>query len=252
MKNETRNEMSGPFLFDHMALKGNSGAVRGPERDEQLPWQKCDTCGQKDWHPLLARYGLGVPESLDRDLFRKHHVLSIEEFDSVLQHIPVDEHLRRTLLPGTRIGSPSFKLLTAPYDFVSEDSMFVSERTLDVVRARGVRVDGTPVNVFSRGKGSVPNYYHIVPNVASIMDPEWLKLELVQCWRCENWWPKPGLRSPKLVLNDKARVLRSQWPERVGVVYAKDIRSVYYSAEFVQACQDAKLTGMGFQQVSWA
>jgi hypothetical protein len=27
---------------------------------------------------------------------------------------------------------------------------------------------------------------------------------------------------------------------------------MYYSPEFVEACPDAKLTGTGFEQVSWA
>jgi hypothetical protein len=213
----------GPFYFSHMAVQGSEGEVRGPDREEQLPWRKCDDCGQKEWHFQLARYGLGIPRTLDRKLFTSYHALSLEEFDVMLQHFPVTDEVRRTLLPGTRIGNPSYELITAPYDFVSEVSMFVSERTLDGVRARGVQVDAVPVNVISSRKRPIPNYYYIIPRIAAIMDPEWLKIEKVQCWRCGNWWLKPDLRLPKIVLDCNGRVMRSRWPDRSGVVYSSDI-----------------------------
>jgi hypothetical protein len=242
---------NGAFYFSHMAVEGIEGEVSGPEREDQLPFRRCNVCGEDEWHPQLARYGLLIPPSMDRDLFVSYHVLSFEDFDCLVKELTPDENVRKTLLPGTRIGNPTFRLLTRQCDFVSKGiTEFVSERTLACIRERGVHVETVPVNVVGREK-RMTGYSYILPVIRSLMDEEWLKLEMVQCPHCREWRTKPGIRLPKIVLMDKARAVRSRWPDGEGVVYSPDVRATYYSPEFVGACRDANLDGIGFGQVSW-
>ncbi len=222
------------------------------EDEPELPSRRCDACGQEERHNQIARYGLGIPRSLDSKLFTTYHVLSIGNFDALLSHFPLDDSIRLHLLPGTRIGNPTFTLLTKLYDFVSKGStVFISEHALDCVRARGIRVDTIPVNVTSLGSRLAANYYYILPHIGRLMDPAWIRLEEDQCWKCQNWSLRPGLGFPRIVRMRNARVLKSQWPRAMGVIYSKDINATFYSTEFVEACRDAKLTGMGFGEVSW-
>jgi hypothetical protein len=85
-----------------------------------------------------------------------------------------------------------------------------------------------------------------------VIDTDWLAQEKVQCGVCGQWHLKPGLRLPKTVLIHKAHVAKRRWPKKHAVVYSPDLGNLLYSPEFVGACSEANLTGLGFEPVYWA
>jgi hypothetical protein len=243
----------GPFIFNEMALKGQGGEVSGPKEKWRLPARECSLCQDTEWHLGLARFDLDFSIDVMRKLFPKSlsYKLSFQDFGKLVGQFTSNPKLQKELLPGTHLGVPNFWLLTKPREFVWWVLIpLISERTLNCVRERGVHVNAVPVHVKGRSK-TVPNYFHLIPVITNLMDENWLALEKSQCPFCKEWRKKPGIRLPKIVVDDKAQIVKSRWPENEGVVYSPDIGGTYYSPEFVQACRDAKLDGMGFTQVWW-
>jgi hypothetical protein len=106
------------------------------------------------------------------------------------------------------------------------------------------------VKVVGRAK-SLKHYFSLVPVIRNVMDPEWMKQEMEECPACRQWRSRPDIRLRKKVLLSKCHVVKSRWPARCGVVYSPDLEGLVYSPEFVQACLEAKLEGLGFRPGTW-
>jgi len=244
-------QRQGPFWFSHWEVVVHDTELSKSKSGPVLPGRECEVCGERELHTELARYDIDPPKSVDRKLLKGENSLSVAEYESLLDAFAVKQEIRDTLLPGTEIGQPTFRLLGRQHDFLCSGLVqIVSESVLQCARERRVLVNAVKVTVRGRAKLK-RQYYSLLPTIRSVMDKDWLREEMVQCTSCKQWRLRPGIRLPKKVLIDKAHVLQRLWPKNHGVVYSPDLGNLLYSPEFVDACQYAQLVGSGFKQVSW-
>ena len=241
-----------PFWFSALAVDVDDTCLAKLTPDYALSGRECDACGERELHLELARFDVQPPKTIERRLLTGEETLSRQEYDCLLQHLAVDGPTKTALLPGTEIGKPIFRLLGRQHDFLSCNAIqIVSESVLACTRAYGVIVNAVPVEVVGRAK-KIKSYFSLLPALRTVVDEAWLKEELVECAVCKQWGPKPGVRLRKKVLIDKAQVVKARWPKNQGVVYSPDLGNLLYSPEFVRACQEANLAGLGFRQVFWS
>jgi hypothetical protein len=231
------------------------GEVKASGEEFDIPARICQDCGEYAWLRDMARYDIGIPNGPDRALVSVSagwREVSIEEFDRLTKVLDLSAHDRRCLLPGTKIGTPVLRLSTPARDCVSHGLVeLISERAVDCLRARSINIEVAPIEVISSGKSRI-RYFNLLIPVLNLMDEDWMSIQLEQCKTCKEWWRKLDAGRPTLIRSGNARIVRSRWPEGEGVVYSRELRRAYYSPEFVRACEEAKLTGFGFQEVSWA
>lgn len=245
--------MNAPYFIEYrLPVEGGSWCeVREIVKDFRLPCRECSSCKERGIHFSLTRYDLPIPAAINPRAINRIHTLPDVKFDQLVRSVSSDLATQAVLLPGTRLGSPSFRLKTEATDYLMERAGFlVSERVLDAVTKRGVEVAPLPVPVEGRRK-KVYRYFSLMPKICRVTDEAWLNRRRIQCPVCLEWNPRWGIQPRKEDVIPNAQIVRERWPGFCGIVYDPSLGSAIFSAEFVEAFQDAKLTGAAFAQANW-
>lgn len=221
------------------------------DRSLTLPGRVCVACGEREFHISLARFDLPVPPTIETTELEGPKTLSKEQFADLIGRITADPVVRNELLPGTELGSPLIRLPRMPCPMMGAGFMTIANENVTAQLKRdGIEITAVQVKT-SKGPEAEEAYFHFVPVIKSVLDENWLQLERTLCPACSGWKLNPGIPFPRETGFDRAKVVRSRWPGRAGMVYSPEIGTVLFSPELVGSCHKWGVLGVPFHEVSW-